>query len=137
MSKFRPDEVLSHLVIDASGAVFVNAGDGEKAKLIADALNATPTEVEPVGYGPTCPFCGRDPFVYVDNGVGMEAVAVDCCELGDQYFRGMRPIPDHVKLSWEEFQDIGNTLSQLRYEIELSGCALAQRAASGGGGDDE
>lgn len=35
-----------------------------------------------------CPFCGRDPFHYVDNGVGMEAVAVTCCELGDQLFRG-------------------------------------------------
>lgn len=29
-----------------------------------------------------CPFCGRDPFHRVDNGCGMEAVAVNCCELG-------------------------------------------------------
>lgn len=27
-----------------------------------------------------CPFCGLDPYHYVDNGVGMEAVAVTCCE---------------------------------------------------------
>lgn len=29
-----------------------------------------------------CPFCKLDPFVYIDNGVGYEAVAVDCCDLG-------------------------------------------------------
>lgn len=29
-----------------------------------------------------CPFCGRDPYHYVDNGVGMEPVAVVCCDLG-------------------------------------------------------
>jgi hypothetical protein len=29
----------------------------------------------------TCPFCKSDPFHYVDNGVGMEAVAVVCCDL--------------------------------------------------------
>ena len=34
----------------------------------------------------TCPFCGRDPYHYVDNGVGMEAVAVTCCELGCALF---------------------------------------------------
>ncbi|MFG1260090.1 hypothetical protein V5F79_22440 [Xanthobacter flavus] len=29
-----------------------------------------------------CPFCGRDPYHYVDNGVGCERVAVVCCDLG-------------------------------------------------------
>jgi hypothetical protein len=29
-----------------------------------------------------CPFCKRDPFHYVDIGVGYEAVAVECCDLG-------------------------------------------------------
>lgn len=29
-----------------------------------------------------CPFCRCDPFHYVDNGCGMEAVAITCCELG-------------------------------------------------------
>lgn len=27
-----------------------------------------------------CPFCKQDPYHYVDNGIGMEAVAVNCCE---------------------------------------------------------
>lgn len=44
----------------------------------------------------TCPFCGRDPFHYVNNGIGMEAVAVDCCDLGDLYFRGDRPAPEEI-----------------------------------------
>lgn len=65
---------------------------------------------------PECPFCGRDPFEYVDIGVGMEAVAVTCCELGDQYFRGARPAPEEVPLTWDEFQEVGNTLARLRQE---------------------
>lgn len=62
------------------------------------------------GADPCCPFCGCDPFHRVDNGVGMEAVAVTCCELGDQYFRGARPAPEEVTLSWEEFERIGQRL---------------------------
>ena len=27
-----------------------------------------------------CPFCKRDPYHYVDNGVGWEPVAIVCCE---------------------------------------------------------
>lgn len=34
-----------------------------------------------------CPFCGRDPYHYVDNGVGMERVAVVCCDLGIALFQ--------------------------------------------------
>lgn len=58
-----------------------------------------------------CPFCGRDPFHYVDNGLGMEAVAVTCCELGDLFFRGDRPAPEEVTLSWEEFMDVGSRIA--------------------------
>lgn len=29
-----------------------------------------------------CPFCKRDPFHRVHNGLGYEAVAVVCCDLG-------------------------------------------------------
>jgi hypothetical protein len=34
-----------------------------------------------------CPFCGHDPYHYVDNGVGMERVAVTCCDLGIALFQ--------------------------------------------------
>lgn len=29
-----------------------------------------------------CPFCKRDPYHYVDIGVGFQAAAVNCCDLG-------------------------------------------------------
>ena len=29
-----------------------------------------------------CPFCGHDPFHYVDVGVGMVPVAINCCDAG-------------------------------------------------------
>lgn len=29
-----------------------------------------------------CPFCKLDPYEYVDIGVGYQAVAVSCCDLG-------------------------------------------------------
>jgi len=29
-----------------------------------------------------CPFCKCDPYHYVDIGVGYEAVAIVCCEMG-------------------------------------------------------
>jgi hypothetical protein len=38
---------------------------------------------------PYCAFCGRDPYEYVDIGVGYQAVAVSCCDEGIavyQYF---------------------------------------------------
>ncbi len=33
-----------------------------------------------------CPFCGLDPYEYVHNGLGREAVGVTCCEDGRLYF---------------------------------------------------
>lgn len=40
---------------------------------------------ESVWSGPECPFCHHDPYHYVHNGIGYEAVAVDCCELGIEF----------------------------------------------------
>jgi len=39
-----------------------------------------------------CPFCKRDPFHYVDNGIGYEAVAVNCCDLGIDLYRGNKAV---------------------------------------------
>lgn len=36
---------------------------------------------------PRCPFCGYDPYHYVDIGVGWQAVAVTCCNLGIGLFQ--------------------------------------------------
>lgn len=40
--------------------------------------------------GETCQFCGRDPFHYVDIGVGWEPVAVICCEAGIEHYEKQR-----------------------------------------------
>lgn len=37
---------------------------------------------EPWLDGPRCTFCSRDPYEYVDIGVGFQAVAVSCCDDG-------------------------------------------------------
>ena len=34
-----------------------------------------------------CPFCGHDPYHYVDIGVGYEPAAVNCCDLGVDLFQ--------------------------------------------------
>ena len=34
-----------------------------------------------------CPFCGHDPYHYVDIGVGYEPAAVICCDLGVDLFQ--------------------------------------------------
>lgn len=61
-----------------------------------------------------CPFCNRDPFEYVDVGVGSVPVAVTCCDLGDLYFRGARPdLEGEVTLSAEDFVSIGHRLTEL------------------------
>jgi hypothetical protein len=65
-----------------------------------------------------CPFCNCDPFHRADNGLGMEAVAVTCCELGDAFFRGARPAPETVTLGWDEFVEIGARLAAMRYALE-------------------
>lgn len=66
-----------------------------------------------------CPFCGRDPFHYVDVGVGSVPVAVDCCELGDLYFRGQRPeIEGEVLIPADEFRELGNRIGGMQFELE-------------------
>lgn len=35
-----------------------------------------------------CPFCKRDPYHYVDVGVGYVPVAIVCCDLGVALYNG-------------------------------------------------
>ena len=39
-----------------------------------------------------CPFCHCDPYHYVDNGIGMEAVAITCCDLGCALWDGDKKV---------------------------------------------
>lgn len=38
-----------------------------------------------------CPFCNLNPFHYVHNGMGYEAVAVNCCDAGCDLFSRHAP----------------------------------------------
>jgi len=57
-----------------------------------------------------CPFCGNDPFEYVDIGVGMQPVAINCCDLGILYFEGA----EEVTISAETFNSIADVLGAMR-----------------------
>lgn len=87
----------------------------QRASEMPEWMRRSPAQ-EPVAWPTeaTCPFCHCDPFEYVDNGVGMEPVAVTCCKLGDLYFRGARPDPEDVSISWEDFRSIGDRLASPR-----------------------
>lgn len=51
-------------------------------------MNASLSLVERLrGSDGLCPFCGRDPYHYVDIGVGFQAAAVVCCDKGIGYFQ--------------------------------------------------
>jgi hypothetical protein len=63
-----------------------------------------------------CPFCGHDPYHYVDIGVGYEAVAVTCCEHGVELF-DHRSTGD-VTMSREEFVEIANKLREQRAKAD-------------------
>jgi hypothetical protein len=64
-----------------------------------------------------CPFCGSDPFHYEHNGLGMEAVAVDCCELGHYYFMALRHgEPETITIGWDDFMSVAGKLRRLRRE---------------------
>lgn len=39
-----------------------------------------------------CEFCGKDPYHYVDIGIGEEAVAIVCCSEKIQQFNTRKPI---------------------------------------------
>ena len=62
----------------------------------------------------TCPFCGHDPYHYVHNGLGMEAVAINCCEAGVALFG--REKPETVTFDYDEFSEIATKLFDLRHE---------------------
>lgn len=48
-----------------------------------------------------CPFCGLDPYEWVDVGIGSVPVAVTCCELG-WYLFDSGPERDHCGMPHED-----------------------------------
>jgi hypothetical protein len=71
----------------------------------------------------TCPFCGCDPYHYVDNGVGMEAVAITCCELGVEYFTPPHKEPSETvtisRGTFESFAEVFRAMRTLGMSPEL------------------
>lgn len=64
----------------------------------------------------SCPFCGHDPYHYVDNGVGMEAVAVTCCDLGIALFS--REKREAVTIPYHDFTEIAEKLWNCRHLLD-------------------
>lgn len=62
-----------------------------------------------------CPFCGCDPYEYIDVGVGGGGVpvAVTCCDLGIEYFKP-REDSEAVEISKEDFDGIAETFRAMR-----------------------
>lgn len=81
-----------------------------------------------------CPFCGLDPYRYVHNGIGIEPVAVDCCELGIELFNRREKEPETITIGWSEFIAIANALRVMRdndLEPGIYGQARAQETDNG------
>jgi hypothetical protein len=54
-----------------------------------------------------CPFCGLHPYEYVHNGVGMERVAVNCCDFGALLF-DWRTSESDTKTAWRIADELGD-----------------------------
>lgn len=81
-----------------------------------------------------CPFCRHNPYHYVDNGIGMEAVAVTCCELGIELFA--RHPKESITITQDEFADIANKLTIANESAERREKAI-DLAVQYGGTDGE
>lgn len=66
----------------------------------------------------TCPFCGHDPFHYVHNGLGMEAVAVTCCDLGVELYN--RDPAETVTMDRADFMEVAQKLYLLRSILDAA-----------------
>ena len=89
-----------------------------------------------------CVFCGHDPYHYVDNGLGMETVAVTCCENGAEFY-GIHH-RDEVTIAGDDFRAIAfklgdqrAALSAQRAEIERLKADLTAANKSIGEHDNE
>ena len=59
----------------------------------------------------SCPFCGLDPYEYVDVGVGGRGVpvAVNCCEFGPMLFDDRSSDKKWLKLAEAALEELGDT----------------------------
>lgn len=62
---------------------------------------------------PSCPFCGHDPYEYVDIGVGMMPVAVTCCEFGHAILCGKKP-EEEIMLTLGDLRGFADRIDRYR-----------------------
>lgn len=65
----------------------------------------------PRTYSAACPYCGCDPYHRVDNGLGMEAVAIDCCEIACALWDSRDE--DTIEINRGDLIQIGNRLREI------------------------
>jgi hypothetical protein len=65
-----------------------------------------------------CPFCTQDPYHYVDNGVGMEAVAVTCCDLGCAVYDHRNDDDAEITITSKELREIAGQIAAQRWQME-------------------
>ncbi|HDR9153821.1 TPA: hypothetical protein QDB05_000240 [Burkholderia vietnamiensis] len=69
--------------------------------------------------GPRCAFCSRDPYEYVDIGVGSQAVAVSCCDEGVAvYQHGDRALGRIARLLSGDKRQAARGLRRLRQYMD-------------------
>ncbi len=64
-----------------------------------------------------CAFCGNDPYEYVDIGVGMDRVAVTCCELGCAVYDHRHDDDAMISLTVKELREISGNIFDLRWQV--------------------
>ena len=94
------------------------------ARATAAVKPATDALVEELRSAGMCPFCGHDPYHYVDIGVGFQAVAVNCCDYGIALFQHGDEQLSKVRARMEQAAArIAADAARIR-ELEAAGRAL-------------
>lgn len=65
-----------------------------------------------------CAFCGRDPYEYVNIGVGLERVAVTCCELGCAVYDHRNADDVKIDVTSKELREISGQIIDLRWQVD-------------------
>jgi hypothetical protein len=87
----------------------------------------------------TCPFCGLDPYEYVDVGIGSIPVAVTCCEDGhrllveNERFEDLaQPWMEHARKTMELYEDALRKIAWNRDNLDTAGLVgIADEALNG------
>jgi len=65
-----------------------------------------------------CAFCGADPYEYVNNGIGLEPVAVTCCELGCAVYDHRYDDAAEITVTSAELREIASRIAAQDWQIK-------------------